>query len=62
MGGITTAALMRQHPEIALGTIIMGTPTPNSYFNHMQARMKNERGIKVAPDLIRLLNWLPDYD
>ncbi|MGX6961778.1 alpha/beta fold hydrolase [Vagococcus xieshaowenii] len=62
MGGITTAALMRQHPEIAIGVSIMGTPTPVSYFNHMQTRIKAERSIDVAPDLIRLLNWIPNYD
>ena len=62
MGGITTAALMRQHSDISLGTIIMGTPTPNSYFNHMKQRIKKERNIQVPPDLTRLLNWLPDYD
>lgn len=61
MGGMTTGALLTQHPEITAATIIMGTPNLNLY-----ARLVREdatrRGIYMPDDMEQLTNWIKDYD
>ena len=61
MGGITTAALLSQHPEIKVATSIMGTPSPSAYIQliHHSAR---QRKMTIPTDLRRLLSWVPQFD
>lgn len=61
MGGITTCALLTQHPEIQVAACIMGTPAPTSYLQ-LVLRTVAERDIFVPQDLPLLLNWLDNYD
>lgn len=61
MGGITTCALLTQHPEIKVAACVMGSPKPVAY---------RERIFKHATELDRffphdyktLLAWIPHYD
>lgn len=61
MGGITTCALLTQHPEIQVAACIMGTPAPTHYLE-MVIRKAAERDIFVPQDLPLLLSWLENYD
>ena len=40
MGGITTSALMTQHPEIQAAACLMGTPYPARYIQRVIQRAK----------------------
>lgn len=61
MGGMTTTALLTNHPEIKAAACVMGSPKLVSY---------RERIFKHASQLDRffphdynhLLNWIPEYD
>ena len=61
MGGITTSALMTQHPEIQAATCLMGTPYPARYIQRVIQRAK-EFAIFVPKDLPLLLSWVHQYD
>lgn len=61
MGGITTAALLTQHPEIKVAASIMGTPQPYKYFHLMQHHMR-QRKINVPKSFPRIFNWVNEYD
>ena len=61
MGGITTSALMTQHPEIQAAACLMGTPYPARYIQRVIQRAK-EFAIFVPKDLPLLLSWVHQYD
>lgn len=61
MGGMTTGALMTQHPEITAATIIMGTPNLNAYAKLVRYHAKNH-GIYVPRDMKMLTSWIDNYD
>lgn len=61
MGGITTCALMTQHPEIKAAACMMGTPYPVRYIQRVMKRAK-EYAIFVPEDLPLLLSWVEKYD
>lgn len=61
MGGMTTSALMTQHPEIKVGASIMGSPKPVLYSQRVQKRA-NEVGFPYPKDLPLILSWLNNYD
>lgn len=61
MGGMTTGALLTQHPEIKAATIIMGTPNLNAY-----AQLVREHAAKhhlyLPDDMQQLTSWIDYYD
>ncbi|WP_125762902.1 alpha/beta fold hydrolase [Companilactobacillus hulinensis] len=61
MGGMTTGALLTQHPEITAATIIMGTPNLNAY-----AKLVRDSAAKhhlyVPKDMENLTSWIDNYD
>lgn len=61
MGGMTTGALLTQHPEIKAATIIMGTPNLNAY-----AQLVRESASKwhryLPADMANLTSWIDHYD
>ncbi|MGX7418378.1 alpha/beta fold hydrolase [Carnobacterium gallinarum] len=61
MGGITTCALLTQHPEIQAAACMMGTPAPLNYIQRVIASAK-AREIDVPKDLVQLLSWVEHYD
>lgn len=61
MGGITTSALLTQHPEVQAAVCLMGTPAPIQYVQHVMSRAK-EMQIFVPEDLPLLLSWIYEYD
>lgn len=61
MGGITTCALLTQHPEIQVAACMMGTPAPLRYIERVMARSA-EMAIFVPQDLPLLLSWVAHYD
>lgn len=61
MGGITTAALLSQHPEIKVAASIMGTPTPSAYVDLMLQMLK-QRNFPFSKDLPLVLSWIPQID
>lgn len=61
MGGITTSALLTQHPEISVAACIMGSPAPMKYIDRVQKSAK-EYGLFVPNDLLKLLSWVKNYD
>lgn len=61
MGGITTAALMTQYPEIKVGASIMGTPQPRRYFDYMVKKI-TEMNRSFPTDLPLLMNWVNEFD
>ena len=61
MGGITTSALITQHPEIEAAACLMGTPYPARYIQRVIQRAK-EFAIFVPKDLPLLLSWVHQYD
>lgn len=61
MGGITTAALLTQHPEIKVAASIMGTPQPYHYFHLMQQHMR-ERQINIPSSFPKIFDWLTEFD
>jgi dienelactone hydrolase len=61
MGGITTCALMTQHPEIKAAACIMGTPYPSRYIQRVMTHAK-ELKVFVPQDLPLSLSWVTAYD
>ncbi|MGY3777842.1 alpha/beta fold hydrolase [Isobaculum melis] len=61
MGGITTAALLSNHPEIKVAASIMGTPAPAAYVKLMFQTV-TERGGTFSKDLPLVLSWIPQFD
>lgn len=61
MGGMTTSALMTQHPEIKVGASIMGSPTPVLYSQRVQ-KLVAAAGYSYPKDLPLMLSWLKNYD
>lgn len=61
MGGITTCALLTQHPEIKVAACVMGSPKPIAYreriFEHA-----TRLGRFFPKDYESLLAWVPHYD
>lgn len=61
MGGITTCALLTQHPEIQAAACVMGTPSPLSYID-LVISSAAKRQIAVPKDLRLALSWVGHYD
>ncbi|WP_086311991.1 hydrolase [Enterococcus sp. 7F3_DIV0205] len=61
MGGITTCALLTQHPEIKTAACMMGTPAPLRYIERVMERSA-ELDFFVPQDLPLLLSWVANYD
>ncbi|EOI00095.1 hydrolase [Enterococcus haemoperoxidus ATCC BAA-382] len=61
MGGITTCALLTQHPEIKTAACMMGTPAPQRYIERVMERSA-EMDFFVPRDLPLLLSWVAKYD
>ncbi|PZL75571.1 S9 family serine peptidase [Enterococcus plantarum] len=61
MGGITTCALLTQHPEIKTAACMMGTPAPQKYIERVMERA-SEMEFFVPKDLPLLLSWVANYD
>ncbi|MTD41356.1 alpha/beta fold hydrolase [Erwinia sp. CPCC 100877] len=61
MGGITTCALLTQHPEIKVAASMMGTPQPLRYIERVMERA-DEMDYYVPKDLPLLLDWVANYD
>jgi len=61
MGGMTTGALLTQHPEIKAATIIMGTPDLEAYAKLVRTyAAKHQR--YLPHDMAKLTSWLANYD
>ncbi|WP_071130701.1 alpha/beta fold hydrolase [Enterococcus timonensis] len=61
MGGMTTAMLLTQHPEIIAGACLMGTPSPLSYRQFIFHHAKRENFF-IPDDYFSLMSWLENYD
>lgn len=61
MGGITTCALLTQHPEIKIAACMMGTPAPKKYIERVMEKSA-EMDFFVPRDLPLLLSWVTNYD
>ncbi len=61
MGGMTTCALLTQHPEITAAVCLMGTPKPIHYIERI-IRITTERKLAIPKDLAKLLSWVTEYD
>lgn len=61
MGGITTCALLTQHPEINTAACMMGTPAPLRYIERVMERAA-EMNYFVPKDLPLLQSWVTHYD
>jgi len=61
MGGITTCALLTQHPEIKAAVCLMGTPYPVRYIQRV-IRHANALSIFVPEDFPLALSWVKHYD
>lgn len=61
MGGITTSALLTQHPEIKVAACMMGTPAPLRYIKRVMERSA-EMNFFVPQDLPLLHSWVANYD
>lgn len=61
MGGITTCALLTQHPEIKTAACMMGTPAPQRYIERVMER-STDMDFFVPRDLPLLLSWVANYD
>lgn len=61
MGGMTTAGLLTQHPEIKAAAILMGTPDYQHFIDTMQQEL-TKRQIDAPKDLPDLLSWTKAYD
>lgn len=61
MGGMTTFALLSQHPKIQVAAVLMGTPQPLAYaerlYQHAQAAQRF-----MPNDYFDLIAWLENYD
>jgi len=61
MGGMTTGALLTQHPEITAAAIIMGSPKLNEYAKLVRDYAKRH-DVYLPPDMAKLTSWIDDYD
>ncbi|MFC6164262.1 alpha/beta fold hydrolase [Lactiplantibacillus dongliensis] len=61
MGGMTTGALLTQHPEIKAATIIMGTPNLNAYAELVRTSAATHHRY-LPHDMAQLTSWLDNYD
>ncbi|MEQ7177913.1 alpha/beta fold hydrolase [Enterococcus thailandicus] len=61
MGGMTTCALLSQHPKLIAGACLMGSPAPLAYGQGIQARAK-EFGFRLPKDYFELISWVERYD
>ncbi|WEG72605.1 alpha/beta fold hydrolase [Vagococcus intermedius] len=61
MGGMTSAALVTQHPEITAIASIMGTPQPTNYASLIRKNAK-KMNYNVPDDLALIHSWLPQFD
>lgn len=61
MGGMTSAALVTQHPEITAIASIMGTPQPADYAALIRKNAK-KMNYDVPNDLALIHSWLPQFD
>lgn len=61
MGGMTTTALVTQHPEIKAAACIMGSPDLSMYKKRIAANAK-KYGLMLPKDYEALLSWTDHYD
>ncbi|MFJ1626389.1 alpha/beta fold hydrolase [Marinilactibacillus psychrotolerans] len=61
MGGITTCALLTNHPEIKVAACIMGSPKPVAYRERI-FRHAEQLDRFYPHDYENLLAWVPRYD
>lgn len=61
MGGMTTGALLTQHPEIKAAAIIMGTPNLNAYAQRVRDYAAR-RQVYLPADMADLTSWIDHYD
>lgn len=61
MGGMTTTALLTQHPEIKAAACIMGTPKLVAYRERI-FKHASQMDRFFPTDYNHLLKWIPDYD
>lgn len=61
MGGMTTGALLTQHPEITAASIIMGTPNLLAYAKLVREDAKR-RQMYLPQDMEMLTSWIKYYD
>lgn len=61
MGGMTTGALLTQHPEITAATIIMGTPSLDLYARLVREDA-NRRHIYLPEEMALITSWIHNYD
>ncbi|RRK10873.1 alpha/beta fold hydrolase [Lactiplantibacillus garii] len=61
MGGMTTGALLTQHPEITAATIIMGTPNLNAYAQLVRDYAA-EHHVYLPTSMAALTSWIDHFD
>lgn len=61
MGGMTTAALLTNHPEIKAAACVMGTPKLVAYRDRI-FKHASEMDRFFPEDYKKLLSWIPEYD
>jgi len=61
MGGMTTCALLTQHPEIDAAASVMGSPSLMAYRQELE-RVFSEKEIAIPKDYEKLTSWIEDYD
>lgn len=61
MGGMTTAALLTQHPEIKAAACVMGTPKLVAYRDRI-FKHASQMDRFFPKDYNHLLRWIPEYD
>lgn len=61
MGGMTTCALLTQHPEIQAAACVMGTPAPLKYRQRISQRTQ-ELSVALPQDYFKLTDWITHFD
>lgn len=61
MGGMTTTALLTQHPEIQAAACVMGSPSLLGYRRLLLTNIE-KRGYTMPKDYEKLTSWIPAYD
>lgn len=61
MGGMTTTALLTQHPEIKAAACVMGSPSLLGYRQRLLADIQ-KYGITMPTDYEKLTGWIEAYD
>lgn len=61
MGGMTTTALLTQHPEIKAAACVMGTPKLVAYRERI-FKHASQMDRFFPQDYNHLLKWIPEYD